>query len=143
MHKLFEQINTWEEISTAIENHISEGFIHPNEKQFYQDKIQSAILESDVKDWFSDKYTNYRESTILMEENGELKQKRPDKVLVSNDSTIVIDFKFGQAHAAHKKQVSQYMELLKEMNYPHVEGYLWYVEERKVVPIPSLSNKNP
>ena len=138
MHKLFEQINTWEEISTAIENHISEGFIHPNEKQFYQDKIQSAILESDVKDWFSDKYTNYRESTILMEENGELKQKRPDKVLVSNDSTIVIDFKFGQAHAAHKKQVRQYMELLKEMNYPHVEGYLWYVEDRKVEPIIEL-----
>jgi len=135
MHKLFEQINTPEDIEKAIENHISEGLIHPNEKQTYKDKIQSAISESGVEDWFSGRYKNYSESTILIEENGELRQKRPDRVLVSDSSTIVIDFKFGEAHNAYKKQVKEYMNLLENMDYPQVEGYLWYVEERKIEPI--------
>jgi ATP-dependent exoDNAse (exonuclease V) beta subunit len=134
MHKLFEQINTLDEIDPAIDRHISEGLIHPDEKQVCKEKIRAAISESHLEDWFSGKYRVYRESTILLEENGELKQKRPDRVLTSENETIVIDFKFGEAHPSHHRQVLQYMALLESMAYPSVKGYLWYVEERKVVP---------
>jgi ATP-dependent exoDNAse (exonuclease V) beta subunit len=132
MHALFEHINTLEDIDDAIENHISEGYIQPDEKQEYKQKILSAIKESGTEDWFSGAYVNYKESTILMEENGELKQKRPDRVLFSENSTLVVDFKFGEPHNAHKKQVKQYATLLEDMHYPKVKGYLWYVEERRV-----------
>jgi ATP-dependent exoDNAse (exonuclease V) beta subunit len=133
MHKLFEQINDWNDIDRAIENQISEGSIPLEKKQYYAEKIRSAIIESGVEDWFSGNYKNYTESTILLEENGEVKQKRPDRVLFKEDSTLVIDFKFGEAHNAHIKQVKQYMNLMESMNYPQVKGYLWYVEEQKVV----------
>jgi ATP-dependent exoDNAse (exonuclease V) beta subunit len=134
MHKLFEQIDTMDDIDRAIDNHISAGLMHPDESRIYREKVRSAIIESGVEDWFSGKYRNYPEATILTEENGELKQKRPDRVLVSGEAAIVIDFKFGESHQAHHKQVRQYMDLLENMAYPSVEGYLWYVEERKVLP---------
>ncbi|MDR2085927.1 MAG: UvrD-helicase domain-containing protein [Dysgonamonadaceae bacterium] len=132
MHKLFEQIHTWEDIDKAGENLASEGLIHPSELPIIRDKIRRYILESQVEDWFSGQYKDYSEATILMEENGELKQKRPDRVLTGGDSVRIIDFKFGEAHNRHKKQVKQYMQLLENMGYSRVEGYLWYVEERKV-----------
>ncbi|MDR1437215.1 MAG: UvrD-helicase domain-containing protein [Candidatus Symbiothrix sp.] len=133
MHKLFEQIHTTEDIDRAIDRHISDGLIHPLERNAYKEKIASAISESNLEDWFSEKYRIYREATILLEENGELKQKRPDRVLASGDETLVIDFKFGEAHHKHREQVLQYMALLKSMGYPSVKGYLWYVEERNVI----------
>jgi ATP-dependent exoDNAse (exonuclease V) beta subunit len=135
MHKLFEQINTLDDIDKAIDNHISEGLILPDEKQVFSEKILSAVTESKVEDWFSGKYKNYQEATILSEEDGELKQKRPDRVLVSDHSTIVIDFKFGEAHQTHHKQVQEYINLLGNMSCSPTEGYLWYVEERKVIPV--------
>jgi hypothetical protein len=133
MHKLFERINDWNDIERAVENSISEGVIAADERQAYIDKIRSAIVESGVEDWFSGNYKNYQEATILLEENGEVKQKRPDRVLFDTESTIVIDFKFGEAHNTHIKQVKHYMNLMESMSYPQVKGYLWYVEERKVI----------
>jgi ATP-dependent exoDNAse (exonuclease V) beta subunit len=132
MHRLFEQINQWEDIEKAIDNHISEGIIHSGERQDYIEKITAAIQESQVENWFSEEYKSYQEYSIITEENGEVATKRPDRVLFSENATLVIDYKFGEEHHFHKKQVKEYVDLLKKMNYPQVEGYLWYVEKRKV-----------
>jgi ATP-dependent exoDNAse (exonuclease V) beta subunit len=135
MHKLFEQITHFDDIEKAIDNLITQGLIQPDEKQTYRNKIETAIRESQTGDWFNHSYKTYKEYSILTEEDGEVVCKRPDRVLLSEKSTIVVDYKFGKAHNVHREQVKQYMDLLEKMNYPNVEGYLWYVEERKVCPV--------
>jgi CRISPR/Cas system-associated exonuclease Cas4 (RecB family) len=131
MHKLFEQILHFDTIEIAVENLIVDGLLRPDEKPIYTEKVLSAIRESKVEHWFDGRYRSYREYSIIMEENGEIVNKRPDRVLFSDEETIVVDYKFGTMHASHKKQVKQYMDLLETMDYPHVKGYLWYVEEQK------------
>ncbi|MDR1682113.1 MAG: UvrD-helicase domain-containing protein, partial [Candidatus Symbiothrix sp.] len=133
MHSLFEQITHFEAIEKAIDNLVLQGLIQPQEKEMYAVKIRSAIEESNVSHWFDCTYKSYQEHSIITEENGEIVSKRPDRVLLSDDATLIIDYKFGQAHKSHQKQVRQYMDLLEAMRYPHVEGYLWYVEERKII----------
>jgi ATP-dependent exoDNAse (exonuclease V) beta subunit len=133
MHALFEQIAHFDAIEKAIDNLILQGLIQPQEKENYALKIRKAIEESNVSDWFNGTYKSYQEHSIITEENGEIVSKRPDRVLLSSDKTLIIDYKFGQAHSSHQEQVRQYMDLLKTMQYPQVEGYLWYVEERKVL----------
>ncbi|GHV11166.1 DNA helicase [Bacteroidia bacterium] len=135
MHYLFEQITTFDAIEKAIDNGIVQGLIVPEEKENYARKIRSAIEESHAENWFSGQYKSYQEHSIITEENGEVVSKRPDRVLRTDEETIVIDYKFGKTHAAHKKQVLQYMDLLETMKYPNVKGYLWYVEERQIVPV--------
>ena len=130
MHHLFEQIHRMDDIEKAIDNLILQGIILPEERYSYTEKIRLAIVESNVEDWFSEKYKIYREYSILTEENGDVVGKRPDRVLFSENATLVIDYKFGEPHKSHDKQVVQYMNLLKNMNYPQVEGYLWYVDKR-------------
>jgi ATP-dependent exoDNAse (exonuclease V) beta subunit len=132
MHNLFEQITRPDTIEKAIDNLIIQGVIHPDEKADYGKKIRSMIRESQVEHWFSGEYKSYQEHSILTEEDGEVVSKRPDRVLISDKETIIIDYKFGKAHPSHKKQVQQYMKLLDNMKYPNIKGYLWYVEERKV-----------
>ncbi|GHT72708.1 DNA helicase [Bacteroidia bacterium] len=130
MHHLFEQIHRMDDIERAIDNLILQGVILPAQKEDLKENIRSAIVEANVEHWFSDNYRAYREYSILTEEDGEVVGKRPDRVLFSENATLVIDYKFGEPHKSHQKQVRQYMELLKNMNYPQVEGYLWYVEKR-------------
>ncbi|GHT62007.1 DNA helicase [Bacteroidia bacterium] len=128
MHALFAAIHTMDDIEKSVDKLISEGIILPEEKENYIGKIKDGIKKSGVEDWFSDKYKVYSEFSILVEDNGEITTKRPDRILLSENETIIIDYKFGEPHAAHKKQMQQYIELLQGMNYPQVKAYLWYVE---------------
>jgi ATP-dependent exoDNAse (exonuclease V) beta subunit len=133
MHALFAAIHTLDDIEKSVDKLISEGIILPEEKENYTGKIKEAIKKSDVEDWFSDKYKVYSEFSILVEDNGEITTKRPDRILLSETETIIIDYKFGEPHAAHKKQMQQYTELLQSMDYPQVKAYLWYVEANRIL----------
>ena len=132
MHDIFAKIDTLSDIEKAVENLISDGIILPAEKEKYIDKIHNNIEHSDAKEWFSDKYKIYSEFSIIVKEKGEVTTKRPDRVLLSENSTIIIDYKFGEPRSSHKKQVMHYISLLEGMRYPNVEGYLWYVEENRI-----------
>lgn len=40
---------------------------------------------------------------------------------------VVVDFKFGKKNEAYRAQVQEYMDLLTQMGYTHIRGFLWYV----------------
>jgi hypothetical protein len=93
-----------------------------------------ATLEaqSGHRHWFDGTYRVMNEASIV-DSKGEI--KRPDRVLIAPDGSrvIVIDYKFGQPLDGYKYQVRAYVRLLKEMGYPSVEGWLWYVSSGEIV----------
>jgi len=52
---------------------------------------------------------------------------RPDKIILKAETTIVLEYKTGHQHSSHHKQLREYCSLIKDMNYPNVQGYLVYV----------------
>jgi len=139
MHALFAAINTPDDIDKAVDRFVSNGLILPAEKDDYKDKIHSYLQNPQVNDWFSGKYTVYPEFSIIINENGTITTKRPDRVLLSDDTTLVIDYKFGEPHHSHETQMQEYLTLLHTMNYPNIEGYIWYVEKGEVSYLNKLS----
>jgi hypothetical protein len=129
MHVLFAGIHTLNDIEKAVDRLVSEGLILPCEKTDYIGKVRSYIQDSGVEEWFSEKYTVYSEFSIIVKEDGEITTKRPDRVLLSENSTTIIDYKFGIPRDSHKKQMKSYVSLLRTMNYPQVKGFIWYVEQ--------------
>ena len=51
---------------------------------------------------------------------------RPDRVLFLHDETWIVDFKTGAPLENHKKQIEQYKQILMDMGYPKVSGFLLY-----------------
>lgn len=132
MHEIFARIKIPNDIDFVLNEQYYEGKINSKELDNLRIKIKSIIEDEKVADWFSDKWKVKNEDAIL-DEDGSL--KIPDRVLIGEDKTIVIDFKFGQAYSEHHEQVRKYMELLQKMNYSHIEGYLYYAETREVVQV--------
>ena len=61
------------------------------------------------------------------------KTYRPDRVMYGKDTIDVVDFKFGKKNDEYKKQVREYMDLLKEMEPDKkVRGYLWYILNNQI-----------
>ena len=58
---------------------------------------------------------------------------------------MVIDFKFGRPDEEHHQQVRLYMDLLRQMGYHSVSGFLWYVYTNHIEEVPphSASYKSP
>ncbi len=134
MHELFSKINTINDIEAAIDAMIFEGIIKQSEKPTYQKKIEVAIKKSNVTHWFDEKIKIFNECDILEKDNnGKLKQRRPDRVIMTDNEVIVIDYKFGEIRDSYNKQVQKYKQLLQAMGYQNIKGYIWYVEENKVV----------
>ena len=132
MHSLFAAIHTLDDIDKAVERFVSDGLILPEEKDAYKDQIRSCIQNPQVRDWFSGKYTVYREFSIIVKEKGTITTKRPDRILLSDEASLVVDYKFGEPHHSHEKQMQEYLTLLQSMNYPNVQGFLWYVEKENI-----------
>jgi len=135
MHSLFSYIRTLEDIPVAAEKLVFEGVILPVEKEDYIQKVRECIANSQVEDWFSNKYKTYAECAILVEDGGEVTTQRPDRVLFSDEETLIIDYKFGEIRPEHKKQMERYARLLEQMNRKNIRTFIWYVEKNKVVSV--------
>ena len=61
--------------------------------------------------------------------------KRPDRVMIRGNEAVVVDYKFGREAESHKVQIRHYMEMLNNMGYTSVKGYVWYVSAGKIVRI--------
>lgn len=87
--------------------------------------LRQLITHPVTAEWWDDKNIVYTERSIVSTQN---ETKRPDRIVKRPDGTmIVIDFKFGRQLRKHHKQVAEYMDLLKHMRHPKVEGYIIYI----------------
>lgn len=60
---------------------------------------------------------------------------RIDRVVFDTESVKIIEFKTGRAEKDHLSQVELYRSLLKPLVSKEVEGYLVYIEDRKVIKV--------
>lgn len=131
LHKVFSTIRTTDDIDPALRQMEQDGILYDSnvsEAQLRQ-RITQALSNPIVSDWFSDRWTLFNECTILSPHataDGK-KEHRPDRVMLDEDGIIVVDFKFGRKSDAHKRQVRNYMQLIADMGYTNIKGYLWYV----------------
>lgn len=143
LHNLFSQIHTTADIDRVLRQFEFDGVLYDHD--ITADKMRTLLAKrlSDprVAEWFDPHWTSYNEFSILYidPKTGNVKPRRPDRVITDGKEMIVIDFKFAIPIEKHYKQVRRYMRLLGAMGYKNVRGYLWYVypnniEEVKLYP---------
>ena len=138
LHTLFSAIETEEDIDNAISQLVFEGVIGRSEtEEEIRDLTERAFSLPQVKDWYSGTWRLFNECDIIWQENGELRTRRPDRVMMRGEEIVVVDFKFGKPNKKYNKQVQGYMQLLVRMGYvaENIRGYLWYVEENNIEPV--------
>ena len=129
MHRAFEYIQIPEDIPEAVEKLVIEGLIPGSESDSMKYRLKEIISTPAVSDWFKPGNVIMNEAEILLPSGD---RKRPDRVIISEGRTIVIDFKFGEENTQYKEQIGLYRNLLTAMGYSEVEAYIWYVDRNKI-----------
>ena len=136
MHRAFSIINTKEDVDKAVATLANEGFVSGDAESVaaLAQEIRTALAQPEAAAWFDGSRKVLSEVNILLPDTGEgLHQLRPDRIMLHGDKVEVVDYKFGdKEEPEHEKQLNSYIACLKAMGYSSVEGYLWYVNKRKI-----------
>lgn len=129
-HLIISRINSPDEIEDALNDMLQLGEI---EHEFVE------TLRSDLKQLFGSKEYQalFENATEILSEQGFIvgpnEILRPDKIILKKEKTIVVDYKTGNQEPKHLKQISTYRNVLREMNYPHVEAFLFYTNTSELI----------
>ena len=135
LHQIFSMIRTTDDIEDALKQLQFEGVLY--DEQITPERI-TAMLRKRLQDprvagWFSPRWNLFNECTILTMEDGEVIERRPDRVMTDGQHWVVVDFKFGSPKPEYGDQVREYMALIKTMQpEAEVNGYLWFVYSNKI-----------
>ncbi|MBQ8863171.1 MAG: UvrD-helicase domain-containing protein [Rikenellaceae bacterium] len=141
MHRVFQDARSRAEVVEGVRRLEVDAVISSDESNTLQAQIARAFENPMVADWFSEKWQVVRaEGDILLPKDYEPERKkkrvrRPDRVMICGNRAVVVDYKFGRhKDSSYDTQIERYMNLLRDMGYAEVEGYLWYVALGEVVP---------
>ncbi|MDR2836266.1 MAG: UvrD-helicase domain-containing protein [Bacteroidales bacterium] len=126
-HKIFEKIRSINDIDFAINYALHNGIISNNETENLKNEISDLLNKNLIKNWFNNSYKVYNEIELL---NSNSQIYRPDRLMLNENETIIIDYKFGEKEEKkYINQVKNYSNLLQQMDYKNIKTYLWFVFE--------------
>jgi ATP-dependent exoDNAse (exonuclease V) beta subunit len=125
LHDIFTRIRYKKDVQSAVDWFRRKGLIASDDTQQVLQFVNQAIHGPLVSDWFSDRWQVLNEAEIILP-GGNL--KRPDRIMISKDLTVIVDYKFGDIISeSYEKQIDEYARLLAEIGFAPVEAYVWYV----------------
>ena len=134
-HYVLSQITSADDVPAVIRRLSEEGiFESARQRRRAEDLILRGLQHPQVKTWFQPDRKLFNECNMIVEEEGKIQTRRPDRVVMMPDGRIVVvDFKFGNPKPDHITQVQNYMNFMRQMQpQSRVEGYLWYVYNNHV-----------
>lgn len=137
IHAIFSDIHTIEDVDNAVMKQMFEGIILEKDVYKYASKIKNYI-ENAPTGWFDESAKVVNERAILVKKKDKkgkvsIENKRPDRMVMTDDKVIIIDYKTGDpgedSKTEYRKQIKEYANLMKKIGYTNVEANLWYLEK--------------
>ena len=132
IHNILAKIKTPNDLEGVLASYLLKGLISSEEEPIVRQSIQNLFKNPTIKNWFEDVDELKNERSILLQ-NG--KSYQPDRVVVKNNKTFVIDYKTGEREEKHKEQITNYRNLLAEMGYQNISAQLLYVNDGSLVEV--------
>ena len=128
LHLILSEIETASDVATAISEAVHHGYIKAEHAEELFSQLRAVVEHPKAARWFDGTGKIFNERAII---GGQLEtSRRPDRVIFYPDGHIeVVDYKSGEERKSHHRQAREYMELLRQMGYTEVSGYLCYLHE--------------
>ena len=130
MHKVMEKATSREDMELALGLLATDGVITPDESAALTTKIDRAMEDMIVRSWFDGSWELVCDEREIVYDG---RSWRPDRVMIRGEEAVVVDYKFGfNAPASHRRQIERYADLLRQMGYKKISGYLWYISTERI-----------
>jgi len=132
IHQILAEISVIDDLKEVIAKYYNDGTIDKEQAHEIENEISQLFQQPEISTFFADFDELKNERSILLP-SGETYQ--PDRVVVKNNETFILDYKTGQRESKHQKQLQNYQNILLQMGYNNVKSYLLYLKEKELVAI--------
>ncbi|WMJ73140.1 UvrD-helicase domain-containing protein [Cytophagaceae bacterium ABcell3] len=149
LHKVLENINSHADINRAVRSAVDEGLFQLEEQEAFVAHLDELLnADSHLQEWFSDdqQWRNYRERELYDAQNDKI--YRPDRIMTRGNKVVVLDYKVSFMDEEggdegvesllldrYKRQMDKYAGLLQRCGFAHVETYLLFTEDKKLLKV--------
>ncbi|MFO7614085.1 MAG: UvrD-helicase domain-containing protein [Bacteroidales bacterium] len=130
VHLALSMIRNERDAAGVLQDLKLEGIITSEQQADLSGIIDGLMHHPEIGRFFSASY-EVRNEPEMMDEKGKL--YRPDRVIFRDNKATVIDYKTGKPSQYHNKQVQEYADLLRQMQYEVEGAYLVYLDKKPVV----------
>lgn len=124
VHSILSQALSIEGLITAIERALNVAESEDGELKSQLLAVADKIARLPETHWLFGEGTVLCENEIITTGG---KTYRPDRVILADKITYIVDFKTGMPDEKHEEQLLLYMDLIRKMGYPDPNGYLIYL----------------
>jgi len=130
VHYILSKIKTKDDVDSVIEQAILSGDITVEESQKMISEIKRLLSITSISAYFEEGVNVKNELEILTAAGDIL---RPDRVVISGNNAVVIDYKTGKKNAQkYHAQMQDYEYALLNLGYSSVKKLLLYIQEQEV-----------
>ena len=139
MHEVLSRVEDVSQLDDVLRQARQEGIIGTGKEwEAVVERITEGFRSPLVASWFEAGNMVYNECAIASRggTDGLARVLRPDRVVMTDTTVTVVDYKFGRPDRLYHQQVAAYMQLMHRMYPRHrVLGYLWYVMEGRTAQV--------
>jgi ATP-dependent helicase/nuclease subunit A len=132
MHAVLSRMKYSDEIEATLEQIIFEGLVTEQDRSSLRKELDELLKIPEIAGWFSRNWQVHTEVPILLPGGNE---NRLDRLIIEDKKAIVIDFKTGAQKKGDNEQVVEYMDVLRQMNFVEVKGFLLYLRNKEVIEV--------
>ncbi|MGQ8335038.1 UvrD-helicase domain-containing protein [Sunxiuqinia sp. A32] len=133
IHEVLAKIRNTEELPFAVKELILQGVVSEKQGEEIRNQLETMIKDPAINHWFDGSFEVVNERSILTGQKG---IKRPDRIMIGESETIVVDYKSGDTELEkYTYQLRSYIRALKACGFKNVSGCIWYTKSNKRVKI--------
>lgn len=132
LHALMSRIRTRDDIHPVLQRLVQEGVMASEESGPLQEQITELLSNPQVNAWFDGSWDVRTEVPILLPGGA---TNRIDRLMIDGKKAVIVDFKTGEKSRSDHQQVGEYLEILKQMGFTEVSGFLLYTRQKEVVEV--------
>jgi ATP-dependent helicase/nuclease subunit A len=95
-------------------------------------QLDELLRNPEVAGWFSRQWDVRTEVPIILPGGME---SRIDRLMMKDRKAVIVDFKTGEPSKSDQRQVLDYIDTLRKMNFTEVDGFLLYVRSGELVSV--------
>jgi ATP-dependent helicase/nuclease subunit A len=132
LHAVLSRIKTRDDVDPVLSQLIHEGIMTSDDQKELAVQLNDLMADPVAGKWFSNSWDVRTEVPILLPGGA---SNRIDRLMLDGKKAVVVDFKTGEKSKADQQQVADYIEILKQMGFTDVEGFLLYTREAEIIPV--------
>ncbi len=133
LHDILSRVERPSDLHDAVRQSLMSGDITLEEARAAEALLSERIASAAERGWFPESCDRILNESTLVDSDGEM--YRPDRVVISGDNVIIIDYKFGGHRPAYARQLRKYSDIWRRMGHTDVSAFIWYVHDDEVVEI--------